>query len=95
LLSLEEPLPGIDSVCSGLVALCDLESVPLSTDLLVFLGAGLATVWRLHWNCVIHDESWSSTHAINAFEYDHSLIVSEFMTSHSTTIESPSLLAFK
>jgi hypothetical protein len=61
----------------------------------VLLGAGLATVWRLHWKCVIHEESWSSTHAINAFEHDHSLIISESMASHSTTIESPSLLAFK
>jgi endonuclease/exonuclease/phosphatase family metal-dependent hydrolase len=92
LLCLQEPLCDLASVWSGLVTLCDLKSVPLSNDLLVLLGAGLATVWRLHWKCVIHDESWSSAHAINAFEHDHSLIISEFMASTSTATESPSLL---
>jgi hypothetical protein len=92
LLSLEESLCDLDSVWSGLVTLCDLESTPLSTDLLVLLGAGLATVWHLHWKCVIHNESWSSAHAINAFEHDHSLIISEFMASTSTATESLSSL---
>jgi hypothetical protein len=87
-LSLRDSLGDMDTVWSGLVTLCDLDSVPLDTDLLVILGAGLATVWRLHWNCVIHNESWSSTHAINAFEHDHSLIISEFLASNSTATES-------
>jgi hypothetical protein len=94
LLSFPDTLRDIDSVWSGLVTLCDLEAVPLDNDLLVLLGAGLSTLWRLHWNCVIHDESWSSTHAINAFEQDHSLLISEFLASTvlngSTTLESPS-----
>jgi hypothetical protein len=89
LVQLSDVFPTASSVWSGLVSLCSLNCEPLENKVLCLLGSSFATLWRYHWRCVMDNEVWISSAAINMFKQDHhSLVLSLLYTCSSA---SPSL----
>jgi hypothetical protein len=89
LLSLVDQLPTDLDVWCALTSLSSLDGSLLEEDVLSLLGAGFATIWRFHWRCVMEGDSWSNAFVINAFELDHSLLISSFLRSRDDPTAEP------
>ena len=77
LLSLQELLPSDDSIWLALTSLCssgDLQVI--DEDVLVALGATYSTLWKYHWRCVIDEEPWIASAALNMVRQDHGSLFS-------------------
>jgi hypothetical protein len=77
LLSLQELLPSDDSIWLALTSLCssgDLQVI--DEDVLVALGATYSTLWKYHWRCVIDEEPWVASAALNMVRQDHGSLFS-------------------
>lgn len=70
LLQLDDLLPTTDSIWHALVTFSSLDNQPLSDSALCRLGCIIAVVWRYHWTCVLADEPWFTSVAM------------EMLTSH-------------
>ncbi|CAO3630098.1 unnamed protein product [Mucor fragilis] len=72
LLSLQELLPSDSSIWLALTTLCNgSDLMVIDEDVLVVLGAAYSTLWKYHWRCVIDEEPWIVSAAINMVRQDH------------------------
>jgi hypothetical protein len=77
LLSLQELLPSDVSIWLALTSFCNgSDLVVIDEDVLVALGAAYSTLWKYHWRCVIDEEPWIASVAINMVRQDHSTLFS-------------------
>lgn len=77
LLSLQELLPSDDSIWLALTSLCSFDDLQvIDEDVLVALGATYSTLWKYHWRCVIDEEPWIASAALNMVRQDHGSLFS-------------------
>jgi hypothetical protein len=77
LLSLQELLPSDASIWLALTSFCSGDDlVVIDEDVLVALGAAYSTLWKYHWRCVIDEEPWIASAAINLVRQDHGSLFS-------------------
>ncbi|KAI7875640.1 uncharacterized protein EV154DRAFT_569457 [Mucor mucedo] len=77
---------------SGFVSLCGQTQKPLSSDMLVIIGSGLATLWKYHWRCVVDGDLWNSEAALNMFQQDHAILIADTLETQSPLVCSDSLM---
>ncbi|KAK4521564.1 uncharacterized protein ATC70_007325 [Mucor velutinosus] len=77
LLSLQELLPSASSIWLALTTFCSgSDLLVIDEDVLIALGAAYSTLWKYHWRCVIDEEPWIASAAINMVRQDHSTLFS-------------------
>ncbi|OAC97593.1 hypothetical protein MUCCIDRAFT_157605 [Mucor lusitanicus CBS 277.49] len=77
LLSLQELLPSEASIWLALTSFCSGDDlVVIDEEVLVALGAAYSTLWKYHWRCVIDEEPWIASAAINLVRQDHGSLFS-------------------
>ncbi|OAD02732.1 hypothetical protein MUCCIDRAFT_109567 [Mucor lusitanicus CBS 277.49] len=65
-------LPSDASIWLALTSFCSGDDlVVIDEDVLVALGAAYSTLWKYHWRCVIDEEPWIASAAINLVRQDH------------------------
>ncbi|KAK4521255.1 uncharacterized protein ATC70_013200 [Mucor velutinosus] len=77
LLSLQELLPSASSIWLALTTFCSgSDLLVIDEDVLIALGAAYSTLWKYHWRCVIDEEPWIASAAINMVRQDHGTLFS-------------------
>ncbi|GAN01435.1 hypothetical protein MAM1_0007c00868 [Mucor ambiguus] len=77
LVLLQELLPPDASIGLALTSLCNGSGlVVIDEDVLVALGAAYSTIWKYHWQCVIDEEPWIASAAVNMVRQDHGTLFS-------------------
>ncbi|EPB84971.1 hypothetical protein HMPREF1544_08249 [Mucor circinelloides 1006PhL] len=77
LLSLQQLLPSDDSIWLALTSLCSSGYLQvIDEDVLVALGAAYSTLWKYHWRCVIDEEPWIASAALNMVRQGHGSLFS-------------------
>ncbi|OAC98618.1 hypothetical protein MUCCIDRAFT_115540 [Mucor lusitanicus CBS 277.49] len=70
-------LPSGTSIWMALTSFCSGDDlVVIDEDVLVALGAAYSTLWKYHWRCVIDEETWIVSAAINLVRQDHGSLFS-------------------
>lgn len=65
LLRLVDLLPTTDAIWHALLTFRSSDNQVLNDSALCRLGCILAVVWRYHWQCVIEDEPWFTSVAMD------------------------------
>ncbi|CAO3611948.1 unnamed protein product [Mucor hiemalis] len=86
-LEMVDIFPSELAIWSGLVTLCSLNRKPLKAYQLVLLGSAFSTLWAYHWRCVLDAQLWSSAGVLNLFLQDHKLLISDYLKTHSNSLD--------